>query len=111
MPMRHRVRLSACVLVWLASSPAHAQHVSPALAELATYAGADRTERLVAGAKKEGVVTVYSSITVDDQKMLSAAFEKAYGVKLQFWRSSSESILQRTTVEHRGGRYEVDAIE
>ena len=97
----------ACVAV----SPALAQNVSPTIAELATYAGADRTERLIAGAKKEGVVNVYSSVTVDDQKALVNAFEKKYGVKLQFWRSSSESILQRSMVEYRGGRYEVDAIE
>src|SRR5689334_10526989 len=98
-------------LACLAVSPAFAQNVSPTIAELATYAGADRTERLIAGAKKEGVVNVYSSVTVDDQKALVNAFEKKYGVKLQFWRSSSESILQRAMVEYRGGRYEVDAVE
>jgi iron(III) transport system substrate-binding protein len=98
-------------LACLAVSPAVAQNVSPTIAELATYAGADRTERLIAGAKKEGVVSVYSSVTVDDQKALVNAFEKKYGVKLQFWRASSESILQRAMVEYRGGRYEVDAIE
>lgn len=108
------IRLRRMVYVGLACiavSPALAQNISPTLAELATYTGPDRTERLIAGARKEGVVTVYSSITVDDQKALVAAFERKYGVKLQFWRSSSESILQRAMVEYRGGRYEVDAIE
>jgi iron(III) transport system substrate-binding protein len=108
--MLRRAILSAWLLV-LAAAPTVAQNVSPTLAELATYTGADRTERLIAGAKKEGVVNVYSSVTVDDQKVLTSAFEKKYGVKLQFWRSSSESILQRAMVEHRGGRYEVDAVE
>src|SRR5262245_63118628 len=108
--MLRRAILSIWLLV-LAATPALAQNVSPTLAELAMYTGADRTERLIAGAKKEGVVTVYSSVTVDDQKALVGAFEKQYGVKLQFWRSSSESILQRAMVEYRGGRYEADAIE
>jgi iron(III) transport system substrate-binding protein len=107
----HFRRAVYVALACLAASPALAQQVSPTLAELATYAGPDRTERLIAGAKKEGVATVYSSVTVDDQKVLTAAFERKYGVKLQFWRSSSESILQRAAVEYRGGRYEVDAIE
>jgi iron(III) transport system substrate-binding protein len=89
--------------------PAFAQ--APTLAELAAYNGPDRTERLIAGAKKEGVVNIYSSITVDDMKLISGAFEKKYGVKLQAWRASSESILQRAMVEARGGRYDVDAIE
>jgi iron(III) transport system substrate-binding protein len=81
------------------------------LAELAMYSGPDRTERLVAGARKEGTLTVYSSLTVDDMKVFGGAFEKKYGIKLQLWRSSSEDIVQRAVVEARGGRYDVDAIE
>jgi iron(III) transport system substrate-binding protein len=81
------------------------------LAELAMYAGPDRTARLIAGAKREGMVSVYSSLTVDDMKVFGGAFEKKYGIKLQLWRSSSEDILQRAVVEARGGRFEVDAIE
>ena len=92
-------------------APSALAQPAPTLAELATYSGADRTERLIAGAKKEGVINIYSSITVDDMKVISGAFEKKYGVKLQAWRASSESILQRAMVEARGGRFEVDAIE
>src|SRR5215468_1154114 len=108
--MLRRAVLSVWLFAW-ATAPALAQSVSPTLAELASYTGPDRTQRLIAGAKKEGVVTVYSSVTVDDQKALVSAFEKKYGVKLQFWRASSENILQRAMVEYRGGRYDVDAIE
>jgi iron(III) transport system substrate-binding protein len=97
----------ACAISF--ACPALAQ--SPTLAELAAYNGPDRPQRLVAGVKKEGVVNIYSSITVDDMKIISAGFEKKYGIKLQAWRASSESILQRATVEARGGRFEVDAIE
>ena len=38
------------------------------------YSGPDRTERLIAGAKKEGVLTIYSSVTTDDQRVLVDAF-------------------------------------
>jgi iron(III) transport system substrate-binding protein len=93
----------------LAPSAAKAQGAS--LAELAMYSGPDRTQRLIAGAKREGMVSVYSSLTVDDMKVFGGAFEKKYGIKLQLWRSSSEDILQRAVVEARGGRFEVDAIE
>ncbi len=92
-------------------APSAFAQATPTLAELATYSGPDRTARLIAGAKKEGVINIYSSITVDDMKVISAGFEKKYGVKLQAWRASSESILQRAVVEARGGRFEVDAIE
>jgi iron(III) transport system substrate-binding protein len=101
--------LASLSYLMMASLPALAQNAT--LTDLATYSGPDRTERLIAGAKREGSVTVYSSFTVEDLKILGGAFEKKYGIKLNMWRSSSEDILQRAVVEARGGRYEVDAIE
>jgi iron(III) transport system substrate-binding protein len=98
----------ALALLFALCMPAQAQST---LAELAMYSGPDRMERLTAGAKKEGLLNVYSSIQADDTRILTGAFAKKYGVKLQFWRASSESILQRTLIEQRAGRYEVDAIE
>src|ERR1700722_1197237 len=80
-------------LVCLLAAPARAPAQTATLADLAMYSGPDRTARLIAGAKKEGVVNVYSSFTVDDLKLLGAAFEKKYGIKLNMWRSSSEDIL------------------
>jgi iron(III) transport system substrate-binding protein len=93
-----------------AATPAAAQSAGT-LAQLAAYAGPDRTARLVAGAKQEGAVNVYTSATVEDVAALSAAFEKKYGVKLNAWRGSSENILQRGVVEARGNRFDVDAFE
>jgi iron(III) transport system substrate-binding protein len=46
-------------------------------------AGADRMERLIAGAKREGVVSVYSSTAVEDMTPLVAAFERKYGIRVQ----------------------------
>jgi ABC-type Fe3+ transport system substrate-binding protein len=109
MPIR-RVIASAIALCVL-SYPALSQSLAPTLSELAAYDGPDRTQRLIAGAKKEGVVNIYSSITVDDMKIISQGFEKKYGIKLQAWRASSEDILQRVMIEARGGRADVDAIE
>src|SRR4051812_16066411 len=110
-PRRALASVMAIAATCFVASPALAQPKPPTLAELATYDGPDRTKRLVEGAKKEGAVTIYSSVTVDDMKVLGSAFEKKYGVKLQAWRASSETILQRVIVENRGGRYDVDAIE
>src|SRR5262245_63521344 len=85
--------------------PAYAQ------SEIATYQGADRTQRLVEGAKKEGTLTIYSSATVDDMAALTQAFEKKYGIKTQVWRASSENIIQRAATEARGNRFDVDVFE
>ncbi len=96
--------------LWAACAPAPAQTKLP-LANIATYDGPDRTARLVAGAKQEGVVNVYTSAATDDVAVLVAAFAKKYGVKLNVWRGSSENILQRAVVEARGGRFDADAFE
>ena len=79
--------------------------------ELAAYNGADRLQRLVAGAKKEGGLTIYTSAQGDDMAPLLAGFEKKYGVKPTVWRAGSEKVLQRTITEARGNRYTVDVIE
>src|SRR4029077_1922514 len=90
-----------------ASAPGRAA----AAADIAAYAGPDRTEKLIAGAKKEGTVTVYTSANVDDMAVLTAAFEKKYGVKVRVWRGSSENIVQRGVTEARGGRFDADVFE
>ena len=92
-------------------TPARAQAANSELAAIADYHGADRSDRILAGAKKEGVVNVYTSETVEDLAALTAAFQSKYGVRLNVWRGSAENILQRTVVEARGGRFDVDAIE
>ena len=81
------------------------------IADIASLSGPDRTQRLIDGAKKEGVVSLYSSAVTDDSNAIAAAFEKKYGVKVQLWRGSSEDILRRAVTEHRGGRDDVDVAE
>lgn len=79
--------------------------------ELATYAGADRHERLVAGAKKEGELVLYTSAQSDDMGAVAKAFEARYGVKVQMWRAGSEKVMQRAVQEAQAGRHAVDVIE
>ena len=78
---------------------------------LATYEGADRLQKLMEGAKKEAVLTLYTSAPSDDIKVLADAFEKKYGVKVRVWRSSSEKVLQRGVAEAKASRPEADVFE
>ena len=96
------------LIVWLAaSSPTYAETI----ADIADYSGPDRTQRLIDGAKKEGIVSLYSSAVTADSNAIADAFTKKYGVKVQLWRGSSEDILRRAVTEHRGGRDDVDVAE
>jgi iron(III) transport system substrate-binding protein len=100
-----------CVFGWLAATSAFTQGMNSTLAEIASYAGPDRIAKLVAGAKKEGAVNIYTSETVEDFGALSLAFQNKYGIKPSVWRGSSEDILQRAVIEARGGRFDADAFE
>ncbi len=102
--------LPACLLAFaLAASPAVAQ--TPTTADTGYFTGPDRTQRLIAGAKKEGSLTLYSSAQVEVMTAVGNAFEKKYGVKVSLWRGASEQILQRVLTEARGGRFFADVME
>jgi len=95
----------------LAAAAALAVEPLPGVVAVASYKGAERTERLVAGAKKEAELMLYSSLTQDDQLRLAGDFKSRYGVSIKFWRGSQTHILQRVLTETRGGRFEFDALE
>jgi iron(III) transport system substrate-binding protein len=79
--------------------------------EIYLYQGPDRDARLAEGAKKEAQVVVYSTMTVQDGKVLGAAFERKYGIRVTHWRGSAEKIVQRAMAEARAGRSDVDVFE
>jgi len=62
-------------------------------------------------AKKEGAVTLYTSMQLVDSRPLTEAFEKKYGIKVSLWRASGEKVAERVITESRGGRFDVDVIE
>ena len=93
-------------LVLLSFACSFAQAQGPA-----SYEGADRQEKLVAGAKKEGELVIYTSAQSDDIGAVAKAFEVKYGVKVNLWRAGSEKVLQRAVTEARGARHAVDVIE
>jgi iron(III) transport system substrate-binding protein len=97
----------------LGASPllASAQPTAAATAAIANLAGPERLKRLAEGARKEGLLTIYTSAPLDDVAALTNAFEERYGVKSKVWRSGSEKVLQRGVLEARAKRYEVDIFE
>ncbi len=106
----HRVALAALAfpLAVHAQRPAAADSPSRALY---MYQGADREARLVAEAKKQGQVSMYTSLNLKDSVPIAEAFEKRTGIKLQLWRASSEKVLQRAITEARAGHFAADVFE
>ena len=105
------MRLTCFVFSVLLALPAFGVEPTPGVAAVAAYSGPDRTARLIAGAKKEGELMLYSSLTQDDQLKLVDDFKRRYAVTVKFWRGSQAHILQRVLSEARGGRFEFDVLE
>ena len=74
------------------------------------YAGADRMQKIEAAAKKEGSLTLYTTIAEKDLATIIKPFEDKYGIKVTVWRAGTDKVLQRTITEARAKRYDVDAI-
>jgi iron(III) transport system substrate-binding protein len=98
--------LAAAALMLAAAAPAAAQPSAP----LATYAGPDRMERIVAAAKKEGSLTLYTTFAAQNLEKLVPDFERRYGVKVNHWRSGTMRVMQRVLAEARANRNEMDVI-
>src|SRR6266852_3393490 len=93
-------------LLWAPLASAQSPH-----RELYLYKGADRDQRVLEGARRERHAVVYTSLNPQDSIPIAQAFEKKYGVRIEFWRSSSERVLQRALTEARAGHFTVDAFE
>lgn len=79
-------------------------------AQVPLYEGADRSARLLDGARREGGLTVYTSMAEQDSVRLVEAFEKKYKLKVTVWRSGKNKVLQRVISEAHAGRNEVDFV-
>jgi iron(III) transport system substrate-binding protein len=109
-PVRRRSLVTAAAAAVFAPGVL-AQDVLSRNRDLYLYKGADREARLLEGARKEGRLSLYTSLNTKDSGPITEAFEKATGVKVLLWRSSSEKVLQRAVTEARAGRFAFDVLE
>ncbi|MBI2534861.1 MAG: extracellular solute-binding protein [Deltaproteobacteria bacterium] len=104
------MRLSPVMILLLISfAPvASAQTKSPA--ELANYRGADREEVLKAGARKEGKIVWYTSLTA--HRDIANVFEAKYpGIKVETYRAGSTDLTRRLLAEAQSRRNLADLVE
>jgi ABC-type Fe3+ transport system substrate-binding protein len=81
--------------------------------DIATYKGADREQRILAGAKREGKVVFYSGM-IENQALrpMADAFKKKYPfVTVEYWRGDSRGLVQKALTERRAGRVIGDILE
>jgi ABC-type Fe3+ transport system substrate-binding protein len=81
--------------------------------EIANYKGPDRQKMLEEGARKEGKVTIYSGMIVNQAlRPMTEAFMKKYPfIKAEYWRGASPQIVQKALAEARAGKVQADVLE
>src|SRR5215470_6220552 len=72
---------------------------------------AERKNFLEEGAKKEGELVFYTSLSLTDYPKILPYFEKAYPfVKTNTYRATPSGVFTRIDTEARAGRYAVDVV-
>src|SRR2546423_11713466 len=79
----------ACAAAWHAAASAQSADRNDAIF---LYRGADREQRLLERARREGAVVVYTSLAPTESAPLARAFEERTGVKVQLWRAVSGKL-------------------
>src|SRR6267154_4385850 len=108
---RTATSLLVFVLAAFAVPGTHAQDRQAANREIYLYQGADRAQKLVSRAKKEGDLSLYTTMTQEDASPMISAFEQKYGVKVRMWRGINQKLVQRALAEARAGKSAVDVYE
>lgn len=79
--------------------------------ELAVYSGPDRQQILLEGAKAEGKIIWYTSLS-GNYKEIVEAFKKKYPeIAIDVYRAGSNDVAQRLVSEAQAGRFLADALE
>ena len=73
---------------------------------------ADRQKVLVEGARKEGKLTWYTTLIVDQLARPTVdAFQKKYGIKVDYVRADPVDIVLRISNEAKAGRVQADVYD
>ena len=79
---------------------------------LATPLRANTHEALIEGAKKEGSLVLYTSMTVEQAQKLNDAFRVKYPfLQVQMFRAVGERLLTKIMTETQAGRFDFDVVQ
>jgi len=104
------IQISLCV--WIASADlGQAATIEDVVKSIRSLPALQRKTMLEEGARKEGEVIWYTSMSLTDFPKIVGAFEKAFpSVKIRTNRLSQSSVLPKIETEARAGHYAVDIV-
>jgi len=104
------LQVSACFSL-LGAAPSAAASVEDAIKSLRNLNTTQRRSTLEEGARKEGEIIWYTSMSLTDFPKIVGAFEKAFPyVKIRTNRLSQSSLMPKIDTEARAGRFAVDVV-
>ncbi len=71
----------------------------------ALLAAADEWEKVLEAAKKEGTVSVSGPVGADRRDALTLAFEKKYGIKVEYWGDRGSAVGPKLSAERNAGKF------
>ena len=107
-----RFLLKACFL-GLSFVAMNAPSLAASIEELSRLSGQEREKALIAGARAEGKVVMYSAM-IENQALrpLKEAFKLKYPfIDVEFWRADTRDLINKTLAEVRARNVNVDVIE
>src|SRR5258706_5571956 len=82
------------------------------LLHVTALARANNHEALIDGAKKEGSLVLYTSMTVDQAQKLNDAFRKKYPfIQIAMFRAVGERLLTKIITEAQTGKFDFDVVQ
>lgn len=100
------------LFITLTIASAWAQGKKPrTLDELAAYTGADRHQILLDGAKAEGKIVWYTSLSGVYRELVNAFKKKYPEIEIEVYRGGSTDLGPRLLNEAQAGRFVADALE
>ena len=81
--------------------------------DIALLKSAERQKILVEGARKEGKLSFYTTLIIEQVvRPMKEAFEKEYPfIQMEYFRGNSDRIAQKLFAEYQAKRYAVDVID
>ena len=81
--------------------------------DVALLKSAERQKILVEGARKEGKLTFYTTLIIEQVvRPLKDAFEKEYPfIQMEYFRGNSDRVTQKLFAEYQAKRYAVDVVD
>ncbi len=109
--MNSKIVWIVALVLLLLTNPGTAATPEEVVQTLSSLSGAQRKSFLEEGARKEGQIVWYTSVSQSDNPKIVAAFEKRYPfVKMDLYRSSPSGVYTRLDTEARAGRFAADVV-